>query len=115
MAKTPVDLYRRGNANSPRMDNVRLNKDIAIYEQDGKTWVKETVAEGLEPGGISTFSVQGRGKNWWRIDAGVDIPQDLELINDRGNHWLWKPSLTMPLARYKKALQIISQSFYKVS
>jgi hypothetical protein len=56
MAKTPVDLYRRGNANSPRMDNVRLNKDIAIYERDGKIWVKETVAEGFEPGGISTFS-----------------------------------------------------------
>ena len=50
-----------------------------------------------------------------RNAGGVDIPQDLELINDRSNHWLWKPSLTMPLERYKKALQIISQSFYKVS
>jgi hypothetical protein len=32
MIKTPVDLYRRGNATSPRMDHVRPNKDIAIYE-----------------------------------------------------------------------------------
>ncbi len=114
MGKTPVDLYRRGNANSPRMDNIRLGKDIATYERNGKTWVKETVKE-LTPGGISTFSIQGKGKNWWQIDAGTDIPQDLELINDRGNHWLWKPSQTMPLEKYKQALQIISQSFYKVS
>ena len=63
MAKTPVDLYRRGNANSPRMDNVRLNKDIATYEREGKTWVQETVPEGFEPGGISTFSVQGQGSS----------------------------------------------------
>ncbi|MGL5794490.1 MAG: hypothetical protein ACRC06_08785 [Waterburya sp.] len=48
MVKTPVDLYRRGNANSPRMDNIRLNKDIAIYQRDGITWVKETVAEGFD-------------------------------------------------------------------
>ncbi|MGL4879726.1 MAG: hypothetical protein ACRC8K_01495 [Waterburya sp.] len=48
MVKTPVNLYRRGNANSPRMDNIRLNKDIAIYERDGITWVKETVAVGFD-------------------------------------------------------------------
>lgn len=115
MAKTPVNLYRRGNANSPRMDNVRIDKDIATYKRDGTLWVKETVPFGLEPGGISTFSVQGRGKNWWKIDAGIEIPQDLELIHDRNNHWLWKPSQTMPIEKYKKALQAIGQSFYKVS
>jgi hypothetical protein len=115
MAKTPVDLYRRGNANSPRMGNVRLDKDIAIYEVNGKAWVKETVGEGFKPGGISTFAVQGIGKNWWKIDAGMDIPQDLELINDRGNHWLWKPSRTMPLEKYQKALQMSDKYFYRVS
>lgn len=115
MAKTPVDLYRRGNSKSPRMDNVRLDKDIATYEKEGTQWVKETVASGLEPGGISTFSVQGRGKNWWKIDAGIEIPPELELINDRGNHWLWKPSQTMLLEKYKRALFLSNQFFYKVS
>ena len=114
MAKTPVALYRRGNANSPRMDNVRLNKDISVYKQNGITWVKETIGN-LEPGGISTFSIQGRGKNWWKIDAGIEIHADLELINDRGNHWLWKPSQTMSLKRYVEALQIASQFFCKIS
>ena len=33
MNKTPVALYRQGNASSPRMDNVRPNKDITVYEQ----------------------------------------------------------------------------------
>jgi hypothetical protein len=37
MIKTAVDLYRRGNATSPRMDHVRPNKDIAIYENNGQT------------------------------------------------------------------------------
>jgi hypothetical protein len=61
MAKTPVALYRRGNSDSPRMDNVRLDKDIATYQKNGITWVKETIGN-VEPGGISTFSIQGRGK-----------------------------------------------------
>ncbi len=115
MAKTPVALYRKGNANSPRMDNVRPNKDLAIYERNGEIWVMETLAEGKNAGGISTFSIPGQGKNWWKIDAGIEIPSDLELINDRGNHWLWKPKQTMPLATYKIALQTISNSFYKLS
>lgn len=114
MAKTPVPLYRRGNSNSSRMDNVLLDKDIGVYQRNKITWVKETIGN-LEPGGISTFSIQGRGKNWWKIDAGIEIHPDLELINDRGNHWLWKPSQTMPLKRYVEALQIVSQFFYKVS
>lgn len=114
MAKTPVALYRRGNANSPRMDNVRIDKDIATYQKDGINWVKETI-ENLEPGGISTFSIKGKGRNWWKIDAGIEIHSDLELINDRGNHWLWKPTQIMPIKKYLKALQIVSQFFYKVS
>ncbi len=47
MTITPVDLYRRGNATSPRMDNVRPNKDIAIYENNGQIWVKETYKQAL--------------------------------------------------------------------
>ncbi len=113
MAKTPVALYCRGNSQSPRMDNVRLDKDIAAYEQNGIIWVQETIGN-LEPGGIS-ISAQGRGKNWWKINADIEIHPDLELINDRGNHWLWKPSQTMPLKRYIEAPQIASQFLYKAN
>jgi hypothetical protein len=36
-------------------------------------------------GGISTFAVQGVGKNWWKLDRGTDIPNELRLVNDYGN------------------------------
>jgi len=103
MKNTPVDLFRRGNASSPRMDNVRIDKDIAVFEENNIIWVKETVGKDMKSGGISTFSQKGTGKNCWKIDAGTKIPQDLELVNDRGNHWLWKPVQMMPLHQYKMA------------
>lgn len=65
-------------------------------------------------GGISTFSVQGKGKNWWRLDQGTQIPTDLRLVNDYGNHWAWEPSSTMSLERYETALRQVSEHFYKV-
>lgn len=35
MPQTPISLYRQGNANSPKMDNVRPDKDIATFEEKG--------------------------------------------------------------------------------
>jgi hypothetical protein len=52
------------------------------------------------------------GKNWWKLEAGTEIPQELELVN---NHWLWKPSKMMPIDEYKTGLQQIGASFSKVS
>lgn len=112
MAKTSVDLYRRGSASSPKMDNVRPDRDIAVYENNNEVWVMETIG-GESPGGISTFAKLGKGKNWWKLDAGAKIPAELELINDRGTHWLWKPSQTMPMSKYKAALQIIAEYLKK--
>ncbi len=110
MAKTPLNLYRQGNANSARMDNVRPNKDVATYEENGQVWVHTTLG-----GGISTFATQRSGKNWWKLDAGTDIPGELDLVNDHNDHWLWKPSYTMPIEEYKEALRLIGTSFNKVS
>jgi hypothetical protein len=115
MVRTPISLYRQGNMTSPRMDNVRLDKDIATFEDLGVIWVLETIVDDLSPGGISTFANPGRGKNWWRLDADIDIPNRLKLINDRGNHWLWQPSQVMTLATYQDALRIIGSSFYKIN
>ncbi|MEB3219435.1 MAG: hypothetical protein VKN72_24810 [Nostocales cyanobacterium 94392] len=61
MAKTPVDLYRRGSANSPKMDNVRPDKDVAVYEDNNEIWVMETLRQ-QSSGGISTFAKLGKGK-----------------------------------------------------
>ncbi|MEG4169065.1 MULTISPECIES: Tse2 family ADP-ribosyltransferase toxin [unclassified Microcoleus] len=110
MAETPIGLYPQGNANSPRMDNVRPNKDVATYEENGRIWVDPTLG-----GGISTFATQRSDKNWWKLDAESEIPAALDLVNDHNDHWLWKPSHIMPIDEYKEALRLISASFYKVS
>jgi hypothetical protein len=78
MRRTPVNLYRMGNATSPRMDWVRP-KDIKLYERKGELWVASN------SGGISTFSVLGRGKNWWCLNEGIAIPGELRIVNDYGH------------------------------
>ncbi len=108
MRKTPIDLYRMGNANSPRMDNVRF-QDVENYEINGELWVVGN------SGGISTFAIQGLRKNWWKLDRDTDIPEELELVNDYGNHWSWEPRYTMRMEDYKAALRRVSDSFYKVN
>ena len=115
MPKTPIPLYRQGNATSPRMDNVRPNKDIATFEENGVIFVMTTLADGTSPGGISTFATIGRGKNWWKLDPSTDIAAELKLVNDRDHHWLWQPQEIMPLENYKTALRQIGEKFYKIN
>lgn len=120
MNKTPVALYRQGNASLPRMDNVRPNKDITVYEQQGELWVMLTLEAGRLSGGISrsegisTFDSPGSGKNWYKLDLGTDIPPELELVNDRDGHWLFQPSRPMTLEKYKEALRLIGTLFHKL-
>lgn len=97
-----------GNATSSRIDNIR-SKDIETSEEDGDIWVV------AGSGGISTFAVQGVGKNWWKLDKGTDIPNELRLVNDYSNHWLWEPSYTMRIEDYKTALRLVGEAFYKVN
>lgn len=108
MRTTPVDLYRMGNATCARMDNVR-SKDIEIYEENGEVWIV------ANSGGISTFAVRSVGKNWWKLEQNTAIPNELRLVNDYGNHWLWEPSYTMRLEEYKASLRLVGDAFYKVS
>jgi hypothetical protein len=108
MRKTSIDLYRMGNAISPRLNNVRP-QDVESFEKNGEIWVVEN------SGGISTFATQGAGKNWWKLDQGTNIPDALSLVNDYGNHWAWEPACTMKLDDYKAALQSVAAKFYKMS
>lgn len=108
MQETPVDLFRIGNSTSPRMDHVRP-QDVSAYEENDQSWVLPN------SGGISTFSSQGRGRNWWKLDQGTQIPSDLTLVNDHGNHWAWEPSSIMPIEQYEAALRQVNEQFYKVS
>ncbi|CAD5914926.1 hypothetical protein [Planktothrix agardhii] len=106
MPETPVPLYRQGNANSPRMDNVR-DRDVDIYDYSGEKWV-ETFSNG-----ISTFESPKLGRNWWRIDAGIQIPDSIILINDKNDHWGWRPAYTMRLLEYQELLKQVSIHFVR--
>lgn len=106
MPETPVPLYRQGNANSPRMDNVR-DRDVNIYGYSGEKWVEAL------GGGISTFESPKLGRNWWRIDAGIQILDSINLINDHNDHWLWQPAYNMRLLEYQELLKRLSIHFVK--
>jgi hypothetical protein len=53
------------------MDNVRVDKNIATFEDAGVIWVLATIADNLSPGGISTFANPGSRKNWWKLETTI--------------------------------------------
>jgi hypothetical protein len=105
-----------GNAVSARMTNIR-EQDVVMFDglrpteghRDGALWVQAS------SGGISTFAAMGRGKHWWRLDEGTEIPLGLRVVNDHGHHYLWEPGYTMRLADYVSDLEAIGGLFYKVN
>jgi hypothetical protein len=109
MPITTIDFYRRGNASSPRMANVRIGKDIVTFQINGIDWVA------ARSGGVSTFSVQGFGTNWWLLPAGFDYPDELLVVNDHGNHYNWEPSIDLPLADFITFLENVEPAFQEVS
>ena len=92
---TDRDLYRNGNANSPRMDNVRPS-DVTIQNRAGVNWVVGG------SGGISTFTRAQGPKNWWRLPAGAAVPNGADLSVP--GHWLWEPEDDMTLTNYQQLL-----------
>lgn len=109
MPKTPTNLYRRGNVFGPRMAHIRIGKDIVTFQINGIDWVA------THSGGVSTFSMQGPGKNWWLLPAGFDYPGELLVVNDHGNHYNWEPNIDLMLADYIALLTSVEGAFRKVS
>jgi hypothetical protein len=109
MPRTPVDLFRRGNASGPRLARVRVGTDIATVQKNGEDWVV------ARSGGVSTFSAPGRGANWWRLPAGTDYPDELLVVNDHGNHYNWEPNVDLPLRAFVALLASLEPAFQKIS
>lgn len=109
MPETTIDLYWRGSASSPRMDHVRAGKDICPFERDGVLWVAARL------GGVSTFSIQGFGKHWWRLPGGTTYPYALYVVNDHGNHYNWEPNADIPFSDFVALLAEVNPHFIKVS
>lgn len=94
---TPVDLYRGGNSKSPRLDNVRPNKEFSIGPNG-----EELLYPGQtpHPNGLSTFENQGVGNNWWKLPEGSPIPDGIRFFNDHGDHWTIEPLSLMGRNEY---------------
>ena len=114
----PVDLFRMGNASGPRLDKVRLGKDVGSTEEilpSGKT-----VTMVGPDGGMSTFDAKNPTLTgvWWRIPAGVKLPDTIRVTKDHGvwnaaarlriTHYSFRPARKMTLAEYVEGLREIA-------
>ena len=90
MGRTTVQLYRKGNATSARLDHVRP-QDIAQFDVGGIAWVRAGT------GGIST--------------AGFDYGELLIVWNDADAHWSWEPRTDMTLSHFRALLSLANQAF----
>jgi hypothetical protein len=108
MGKTPVELFRSGNAGSAKLDKPRRMHDVTVFQKNGDDRVQ------AGSGGMSTMEAPDntiRG-TWWRLAAGTDYNDSLLLVwNDYANHWSWDPAKDMPLSDYMSALADVNSKF----
>jgi hypothetical protein len=117
-----VDLYRLGNATSPRLHNVRPD-DVTTYEINGVVMVR---ANGF---GISLGTEQRiQRMNWhnswpWKIPANFPMPQGLALNPDRDSirhpgdapdDYFLCPQSYMPLSEYVALLSKLALKLERV-
>jgi DNA-binding beta-propeller fold protein YncE len=109
-----LDLYRFGNASTPRLDNVRSFKDVTVVNRGG---IEIVVANGNGVSLSSTFDPQKR--NTWVLSKNTPIPFGLSLVRDlrvgRGDHFMVAPTSNMPFAKYIGLLQELAVHCKKVS
>jgi hypothetical protein len=109
----PEDLYRLGNAQHPRLTNVRRPKDVDVFEING---IDVVVANGK---GISLSTKDHLEKTpmtgWvWKIMKGTAMPSGLKLLNDRPGHYSICPVSNMPLDHFIGLLSNLALHCQKV-
>jgi len=106
--KTPVDLFRSGNAQGPKLQNFRANRDAKphhFFSIKGRQWVS-AVGENPPFPGTSSWDIKFHtGTYLWRIPERSLIPPGLTLINDKPNHWKWCPAENMELDEFLLLLE----------
>ena len=111
MGITPIALYRLGNANGPRMENVRVTGPVpdidTFVDRAGVVWVHAMT------GGVSAWEtpVSGLRGRSWRIPAGTPYSDRLRVWNDdpESGHWSWEPVRDMMLSEFTDALRDVNQ------
>jgi hypothetical protein len=106
-----MDLFRSGNANSARLDAVRVpphpDPDVDVQvDGQGRKWVE------ANDEGVSSFeAVQPGWAKPWRLPTGTYYSTCLELVSDTPGHWQWAPSYHMLLSDYVDALRTLNVEF----
>jgi hypothetical protein len=110
----PVNLFRGGNAGSPKLDHLR-DKDIETVEED--VLGKKTIFVLPKTGGISTFDNDAKMKGKvWKIPSGTKLPATIMVVKDKYNsgmratHYSISPAYKMTLEAYILGLQELAKS-----
>jgi hypothetical protein len=108
---TAVDLFRSGNATSPRLGHVRITGAVPdvdiVTDAMGDVWV---LANGK---GVSTWDAPDpgwRGKPWL-LPSGSPYSNKLVVWCDSPEHWLWQPANTMLLSKFIALLDAADAGF----
>lgn len=102
-----VNLFRKGNASGPRLDNVRPD-DVDFAEE--KLPNGQVIRMVYPRGGISTFDgVNPRlpGK-WWRIPPETLLPETIRVVRDRRDPVTGLTHYSLRPARYMTLLDFVS-------
>lgn len=108
----PEDVFRLGNAGSPRLSNIRPH-DVDL------TKVNDIVVVIANNAGVSVFNEQGLAERdmsgWvWQFNVATPIPQGLKLVHDRPGHYSIAPTVNMPLDKYKGLLEELGVKAFRV-
>tara|TARA_B110000211_G_scaffold224034_1_gene274670 strand:- start:1199 stop:1588 length:390 start_codon:yes stop_codon:yes gene_type:complete len=99
----PEELFRLGNASSPRLSNVRA-RDVDVTTVNG---IKVIIANGK---GISVFDIEGINNapmtGWvWRFPPNTQPPHGLKMVQDKPHHYCISPTRNMPVDKFKGLLE----------
>lgn len=123
--RAPVTLWRAKKKQAPGVFDIVEEEqmtargprpaDITIEEVDGEMWVRVKPS----PRGASTFDkpnvFKGTGWEYYRIEAGTELPHGLAIVRDNYNprfqavHYTIAPAFDMPLTRFRALLQLLAR------
>jgi len=118
------DLYRLGNATSPKVHNVRPGKDIQTYDRNGIAMVRSN-GQGISlitEERLQRERVRHAGSHLWKLPANFPMPPGLALMPDTQDlrpgqipdHYLLCPQSDMPLSEYVALLSKLALKLERV-
>jgi hypothetical protein len=120
---TPIELWRLGVKNSPRIDKLRIPPRPPGSTIDIQTYVKNgQVMTRAGTGGVSLFDGKNPrldGIHWWRIPANSTIPSELKITKNHTDritgftHYRIEPIFDMPIFHFIYLLTIFAKNAKK--